>query len=70
MGISTTPTAVARLVRVTYEHFMAGQRALRERDWTTYGKEMRATQLGLERLRDATRQWVSLPRPSIASTKR
>ncbi len=65
MGISTTPSKVAGMVRVTYEHWLAGQTALGRFDWTTYGKEMKAVGLGLDELRKATRPWEGLTFPRI-----
>ncbi len=65
MGISTTPTAVAKMVRITYEHWLAAQTALRRSDWTTYGKEIKAVGLGLKELREATRPWEGLTFPRI-----
>ncbi len=70
MGISTTPTKIANMVRVTYEHFMAAQEAVKVLNWTTYGREMQATQLALEKLVEATESWVGLLRPLIPSVKR
>jgi hypothetical protein len=57
MGLSTTPTTVARLVRTTNEHFLAAQAAQKKLDWVTYGREMKAVQAGLQKLLEATKSW-------------
>ncbi len=50
MGISTTPTVIAKLVQTTYDHFVDARAASNRSDRFTYEKEMNAVQLGLEEL--------------------
>ena len=56
MGLGTSPTKLAKMSKVTQEHFRAAEKAIRKLDWTTYGKEMRATKLGLDKLVAATKR--------------
>jgi hypothetical protein len=74
MGLSTAPTktppSITRLVSITYSHLVAGQRALTLLDWTTYGREMRATERGLHGLRLATRIPSAASRPWASTRKR
>ena len=57
MGISTTPTRVARLVSTTYDHFAAAESLLRSLKWAEFGKEVAAVKAGLKELRDLTSLW-------------
>jgi len=46
MGVSTTPTRVARLVSTTYDHFAAAESLLRSLKWAEFGKEVAAVKPG------------------------
>ncbi len=61
MGISTTPSTIAKLVQVTYDHFLAAQAAMKKPDPALLDTEMKATQTGLEKLLEATKQWQAEP---------
>ncbi len=66
MGISTTPTTIARLAQTTYDHFLAAQAASDDSDSLLYQKEMRAVQLGLEELMKVIKELPEQPNiPSI-----
>ncbi len=61
MGISTTPSMVAKLVKTTYDHFLTAESALSKFDWAAYGSEMKAVRLGLEKLLELMKQWQEGP---------
>ncbi|HLO14566.1 MAG TPA: hypothetical protein VK206_07045 [Anaerolineales bacterium] len=59
MGISTTPTVIAKLAKKAHDHFVISQEALKKQpspDWTAFGKEMKALELSLGKLIEATKQ--------------
>lgn len=59
MGISTTPTIIVKLTKQAYEHYSIAQSALVKGphpDWVKFGKEMKALELSLGKLMEATKQ--------------
>ncbi len=68
MGISTTPSAIAKLVQTTYDHFLAARAALKISDRSAYEREMGAVQLGLEELMKVVKELpeqFNVPRISL-----
>ncbi len=63
MGISTTPSAVARLVKEAHDHFVALQMARQKPlgDKAVIDQEMEALKVSLEKLMEATEQQTVKP---------
>jgi len=72
MGISTTPSVIAKLTQKAHDHLRKSQEALKNKpspDWTTFGKEMKSLELSLGKLVELTKQEQASITPTIVRTK-
>ncbi len=72
MGISTTPSSIAKLSQKAYDHFCKSQEALKNKplpDWATFGREMKSLELSLGKLVEATKQEQDATATLVMKTK-